>query len=76
MEISYKEYKELISKGAEVHAIGPYGNMGKVDPTQAAWMADQMKLKWYTTAWPYSSGVTIFCTKEQFNKIREFAKEK
>ena len=76
MEIRYEEYKKLKDEGKEVHAIGPDDNRGKVDPSMAAWMADRMGLKWYTTAWPYSSGLTIFCTIEQFHKIRDFAKEK
>ena len=76
MQIYEREYKELIAKGEEVHGIGPHGNMGNVDPSQAAWKADQIGVKWFTTGWPYSSGISLFCNQEQYAIIRNFAKGK
>ena len=75
MQIYEQEYKKLISEGNEVHVIGPHGNLGNVSPSDAAWKADQMGVKWYTTSWPYSGGITLFCTEDEYKVIRDFAKK-
>ena len=74
MQIYEKEYKELIASGTEVHGIGPHGNLGGVDPSSAAWKADQLGIKWYTTSWPYSAGISLFCDKETYDTICNYAR--
>lgn len=41
----------------------------------AKMIADVMELKWYSEGSPYSSGIDIFCTEEEAEKVRAFARE-
>ena len=41
--------------------VGPYGNMGRVDPQRVADLCDNYGLPWYTDGWPYASGVKVYC---------------
>lgn len=76
MQITFDEYKELLNAGREVYTIGPYGNLGDVNPSLAAIMCDEMDIKWYTTGWPYSSGINMFCNKDEYDKIIGYAKSR
>lgn len=51
------------------HAVAPMGNMANVDPDSVARLCDMMNIPWYTSAWPYASGLIAYCTDEQWRDI-------
>lgn len=58
------------------HAVGPSGNLGGVDPCQVAYYCDLYGVPWSTSAWPYSSGVKMYCDDNTFRKIINQSKVK
>ena len=41
-------------------SVGPYGNMGNISPMIVADLCDKYSIPWYTTAWPYASGLRAY----------------
>ncbi len=75
MRIFRDEYDKLVADNEEIHVIGPHGNVGGADPSWAACKADLMDVRWFSESWPSSAGISLFCTEEQYQLIRKFAKE-
>lgn len=56
--------------------VAPHGNLGGVDPSKAADLCDKWGIPWYTTGWPYSSGISAYCLDDKiWNRIIKMAKE-
>lgn len=56
--------------------VGPHGNLAKIDPTSVADLCNTHGLPWYSTGWPYSSGIKVYCEsdklwREILNKSKE-----
>ena len=57
-------------------SVGPYGNMGNISPMIVADLCDKYSIPWYTTAWPYASGLRAYCeSDETWTKIIELSQE-
>ena len=57
-------------------SVGPYGNMGNISPMIVADLCDEYDIPWYTTGWPYASGLRAYCeSDETWKKIIELSKE-
>ena len=41
--------------------VGPFGNSGRVDPQIVSELCDKYQIPWYTSAWPYASGIKAYC---------------
>lgn len=55
--------------------VGPHGNLGGVDPSKVANVCDKFGVPWYTSAWPYSSGIKAFCMNDKiWNRILKMCK--
>lgn len=50
------------------HCVGPYGNMGRVDPTTVSELCNKYDIPWYTDGWPHASGVKIYCKSDELWK--------
>ena len=46
-------------------AVGPAGNLGGVDPAHVARLCDKYGIPWFTSAWPYSSGLKAYCADDE-----------
>lgn len=45
--------------------VAPHGNMGRVDPTELSRLLDKHGIPWYTSGWPYSSGLSAYCVDDE-----------
>lgn len=48
--------------------VGPNGNLGRVDPDILSELLDNHGIPWFTTAWPYSSGLKAYCKDQDLWK--------
>ena len=58
-------------------AVASAGNMAGIDPTYLAWLLDKNGIPWYTTGWPYSSGLRAYCDDDKlWNELIKKSKER
>ena len=55
--------------------VAPEGNMAGVHPQNVADLCDKYEIPWFTTGWPYSSGLSAYCLdNELWRKIIKLSK--
>jgi len=55
--------------------VGPFGNMAGIDPRLVAIECDNFGIPWWTSSWPYSGGISAYCTDDElWERIIELSK--
>lgn len=70
-----EEAKRYMKMGEGVRTVGPHGNLGRIDPSVVAHHCNLLDIPWWTSAWPYSSGLHCFIPDDKvWNAIRAASK--
>lgn len=70
-----EQAKEYMKKKKGIRVVGPHGNLGRVDPQSVAMHCDMLGIPWWTSAWPYSSGITCYIPEDSvWNGIKAASK--
>jgi hypothetical protein len=55
--------------------VAPEGNLAGVHPQKVADLCDELGIPWWTSGWPYSSGLYAFCVSDEiWSKIIKMSK--
>lgn len=70
-QVSYEEFQKC---ELPTHVVGPAGNLAGIDPQTVADYCDSHGYRWWTSGWPYSSGIHFEMPDEEWKLLTELMK--